>query len=242
MRCAPLRARRPLLEDSLRWSLAGGFCEAERAGEGIDFGDFAGGEMKFAGAHHAVDLFRAASSNDSAGNGGIAQRPCDGDFARTTAVPRADFAELFNEGQIFGELGFLEFGIAATEIIRGKGGGALAGHAAGQHTGEHGRINDDANAELPRRGQDIGFDGAAKDGVGRLKRSDGGDLLRALQLRSIEIRDADPADLAFFLQGGERLPSFFETGTVVPRGPVNLVEIDLLDLETAKAVFAFLTN
>jgi hypothetical protein len=61
-------------------------------------------------------------------------------------------------------------------------------------------------------------------------------------LRHIEIGNADPANFAFFLQGGEGAPGFFEAGPIVFGRPMDLVEVDDINLQAAQAVFAFLPN
>jgi len=53
-----------------------------------------------------LELRRA---DDCAGDGGIVQRPGNGDFAGGTAVPRADGAEAFDELEVLAEFGFLKF-------------------------------------------------------------------------------------------------------------------------------------
>ena len=65
---------------------------------------------------------------------------------------------------------------------------------------------------------------------------------QALYLWNVVVGYADPAHLALLLQVGHGLPGFFERRAVVFGRPVNLVEIDDVDLQTPQAVFALLAD
>ncbi len=56
----------------------------------------------------------------------------------------------------------------------------------------------------------------------------------------VEVGDADPADFAFLLKTGHFGPAFFDVG--IGLGPMDLVEIDNVDVKAAQAVFAFLAD
>src|SRR5208282_3353503 len=133
-------------------------------------------------------------------------------------------------------------GIAAAEIAGRKSGGALASHAAGEHSRKHRGIDNHADAALCAIRQNGFLDLAAQNGVRGLERSDRRDGLRALDLRCVKIGDANPADLAFLSQGCQCLPSLFQAGPVIGRRPMDLIEIDGADLQAAKAVLAFLAD
>src|SRR5712691_5163381 len=157
-------------------------------------------------------------------------------------MARGDFFQALDELEILGKLGLAKVGAVAAPVVFGQFRGTLAGHSPGQQTGSHGRVDDHSDTAALAIGQDFVFDAAANQRIRRLQRSDGSDFLGALELRDVKIGNADPADFAFFLQCGEGSPGFFEAWAVVFGRPVDLVQIDDIDLQPAKAAFAFLAN
>src|SRR5712691_6788823 len=208
----------------------------------FDFGDFIACELQFSGAHDAFGLPGVAGAYDGSGDGGVAQGPGDGDFTGGAAVAGADLTKAFDEFQIFRQARVAEFRIAAAKIIGRQGGGAFACHGSGEQAGGHGCVRDHPYSLFLAIGESLGFDLAADDGVGRLQGGDWGDFFGALDLRCAEIRNADPADFAFGFQCGESLPGFLDAGFAVIRRPVHLIEIDRVDVQAAKTVFAFAPN
>src|SRR5208337_5221299 len=99
-------------------------------------------------------------------------------------------------------------------------------------------------ADAPFRAiRQSGFlDLATQNGVRGLERSDRRDGLRTLDLLRVKVGDANPAHLAFLLQGCQSLPSFFQAGPVISRWPMDLVQIDGTCLQAAKAALAFLAD
>ena len=89
---------------------------------------------------------------------------------------------------------------------------------------------------LLAEGKVFGLVGAIEHGVRGLLRGDRGDLHDAFHLRNGEVGDADPADFSFALEVGHGGPALFDV--FVRLGPVDLVEVDGFDVETAEAVFA----
>src|SRR5258707_742289 len=172
----------------------------------------------------------------------MAQRPCNCNFAGSASVARADLAKALDEFKIFCQSRLAEFRIAAAKIVGGQCRSAFAGHGSSEQTRSHWRIGNHADSLLLAVRKDLGFNLPSNDGVGRLQRSDRSNLLGALDLRRVEIRNADPADFAFGFQGGECLPGFFNPGFAVVRGPVHLIKTDGVDLQAAKAGFAFAAN
>jgi hypothetical protein len=49
--------------------------------KGFDFHHFLVGKVQLAGAHDSLCLTRGVGSDDSSGDGRVAQRPCDSDFS-----------------------------------------------------------------------------------------------------------------------------------------------------------------
>src|ERR1035438_4819340 len=78
-----------------------------------------------------------------------------------------------------------------------------------------------------------------KQRIRRLQGSHWSNGLSPAQLLDIEVRNPNPANLAFALQVGERAPSLFQRGRIGIRGPVDLVEIDRIDRKAAEAVLHF---
>ncbi len=68
----------------------------------------------------------------------------------------------------------------------------------------------------------------------------GRDGLAARQVGDVKIRDADPAHFAFLLQFGHLRPAFLDVRIGVR--PVDLVQVDDVQLQTPQAVFAFATD
>ncbi len=65
----------------------------------------------------AFDLLRAAAAYDSGGDGGMMQRPGNGDDAGFDVVRLADFAEEFYETKIAAQARLVEFGSAAPPVV-----------------------------------------------------------------------------------------------------------------------------
>src|SRR5258708_22239860 len=169
----------------------------------------------------------------------MAQSPGDGDFTGCTPVAYADLAQALDEFEIFRQAWLAKFRTAAAKIIGRQCGGALAGHGPGEQAGSHRRVNNYADSLPFRVGQSFRLDLPPDQRVRRLKRCYRGNLFGALNLPRVEVRNADPTNFSFLLERGERLPRFFEPGTVVFRRPMDLVKIDRVHLQATQAVLAF---
>lgn len=198
------------------------------------------GEVEGCGGKNAVDLLGAAAADDRGGDGGVVEGPGDGDDAGFDVVTLADGAEQVDEFKVAGDEGFLELFGVATEIVLRHFGDAVFGHGAGEKAGLHGRIVDDADVVAGAEREDFGLDGAIDHGVGRLQRGDGSDLEGALHLRDAEVGDANEAHFAFALEFGHGGPAFLDF--FVGDGPMDLVEVDDVDLKAAEAGFDFFAN
>ena len=89
-------------------------------------------------------------------------------------------------------------------------------------------------------GKNFFFDSAIQHGIRRLQGSDGSDLRDALHLRDGKIRYADVSNLPFFFQLRQRLPAFLDF--IFGIGPVDLVEIDDVQLQAAQARLQFVAD
>ncbi len=94
--------------------------------------------MEVEGAQGAVNLIGFAEADDGGGDGGVVESPGEGDFTGCFAVGLTDFGEEIDEGEIAGEVGFLEIFIAAAPVVGGEMEGAFASHFAGEQSGAHG--------------------------------------------------------------------------------------------------------
>ena len=135
--------------------------------------------------------------------------------------------------RFFDELRLLEERVAAAPVVGAERGGAFPGERAGQQAGLHRAVGDDADAVGRAPRQDLGLDLAPQHAVGRLQRRDRADRLRALELRQAEVADAGVAHLAGVDQLADGRPAFLDL--LVRLGPVDLVEIDRVDLQAAQA-------
>src|SRR5207253_233346 len=77
---------------------------------------------------------------------------------------------------------------------------------------------------------------AVDQGIAWLKRRDRRDRKGALHLTDVEIRDADVADLALFLEPGHCRPAFLDL--FVGHRSVDLVQVEGIDLEPPQAGLA----
>ena len=59
--------------------------------------------------------------------------------------------------------------------------------------------------------------------------------MRPTHLIGVELRHTDPSDFPFLLQLHHRAPAFFQ----ILRWPVDLVEVDYIDIQPAQTVLAF---
>src|SRR6185312_2270135 len=175
--------------------------------------------------------------DDRAGHHGIPQRPRDSYFARRSAVARADASQEFGEIEILRQQRFLIVRRAAAEVVCGHVGYTLAGHGAAEQTRLHRRVDDDSDIVGFAVRQDRVFDFGRDDAVGRLQRGDGRDLRDAGHLLPVEVADTDVADLAGLPQLFTGRPAFLDV--FLGFRPVDLVEIDGIDVQTAEAVLAF---
>src|SRR6266850_491088 len=232
----------PLIFRSISRFLVGSYeflPDANSSGYAFDFGDLARGEPQFTSAHDAFGLLGVARANNGAGDSGMAQGPGDGDFTGGTPMACAHLAQALDEFDIFRQAWLAKFRTAAAKIIGWQRGGALASHGPGEQAGGHRGIHNHADPLLFTVGQSFRFDLPPDQRVRRLKGCYRGNLFGALNLLRIEVRNTDPTNFPFFLERGERLPCFFETGTVVVRRPMDLVKVDRVHLQAAQTVLAF---
>src|SRR5208282_5969265 len=94
-----------------------------------------------------------------------------------------------------------------------------------------------ANVPLTAKRQNVFFNLSGHDVVVRLQRGDGRDPLDPLHLGHVEVRYANVTNLAFLLDLGQRLPTFFNLGFWI--GPVDLVEIDRIHPQPPQACLQF---
>ncbi len=187
-----------------------------------------------------MDLLGVASANDGRGDGRAVERPGDGDDSGADAAARADGFEEVGDRKVAGEQRLLVVLRVAAEVVLGEGGDSLFGHGAGEQAGVHWSVVNDSDAVLLAEGEDLGLDGSVDHGVGGLEGGDGGDFEGALHLGDTEVGDADPADLAFALEVGHGRPCLFDL--FVGYGPMDLIEIDGVDLKAAQACFRLFTD
>ena len=181
-------------------------------GESFNLVDIILVEVKVAGTHDSLCLLRIAGADDGSGHGGMAQRPGDCDFTDRTVVSIRHRTQTLDQRQIVRNIRFRKVGMPPPPVVRGQTGRALASHSAGQQTGSHRGINDDANALTQAVGQNLVFDLTVYQRIPRLQRSYGRYGLGTAELLNREVRDSNPAYLAFALQVGECRPSFFQFG------------------------------
>src|SRR5262249_43416303 len=89
-------------------------------------------------------------------------------------------------------------------------------------------------------GQDLFFDITPEQVVGRLQRVDLSRLLEFPHLVDVKVRDAYEADLAFRYESHHGLGRFLERRARI--GPVELVEIDVVDSQVSQALFDALAH
>ena len=213
-----------------------------------DLLNFVRGEVHVGGSGDAADLVGAADADDGAGHGGIRQSPGDGDFARRCATALADGSERLDQAQVMSEHWLLEVRAVLAPIALRESSDPLPGHGATQHSGGHGGIDDDADAVPQREGENRGFNIPRQKRVGRLEGGDGSDLLGSLHLLGVEIGNADVADLSLCFEFGHFAHGFLNRAwrrafrAAFPCGPVNLIEIDSIDVQSPQAGFGFAAN
>jgi len=205
--------------------------------EGVDALILVAGEAEVEGGREAFYLLRASSTNDGGCDGGMMERPGDGDNAGLDVVGTANFTQEFNQAKVAAEARLVELARATTPVVLREVGYTVCSHFACEKAGNHRGVVDDADVVGLREGQDLFFDGAAQHGIGRLKASNRCDFLRALHLLDVEIRDAYETDLALLFEFCKGLPAFFNLGLRI--GPVDLVEVDGVAAETAERVVEF---
>ena len=112
--------------------------------------------------------------------------------------------------------------------------------AAAQQTGLHRRIRDHADVIRSDVRQNFRLNLRRNDTVRRLQRSDGSDRLDARHLLRVVIANANPANFAGLLECGARFPAFLDI--FIRLRPVDLVEINRIDAESAQAFLALAQN
>src|SRR5581483_10902057 len=101
--------------------------------------------------------------------------------------------------------------------------------------GIHGRIDNYADIPAQAERKYVLFDFSRQNRIGRLKGRDGSDAQSTTHLLNIEVRYSEITHLAFFFEAGHLRPTFFYVGVGIR--PVNLVEIDDINFESAQAGF-----
>src|ERR1700731_3463982 len=109
--------------------------------EGVDIRIFGFDEAECDGGDDAFNLFGVAAADDGCGDGGIVERPGDGDDARGYFVTCADGFEEVGDGEVAGEERLLVVLCVAAEVVRGEGGCTLFGPGSGEQAGVHGGVD-----------------------------------------------------------------------------------------------------
>src|SRR5580704_11095976 len=139
-----------------------------------------------------------------------------------SVVGLREAVEPLNRSQILRKTGSLELGIVLSQIIARKL--RLSCHAAGAETPTQGPVGEGDDVFVPTIREDVVFDGAFKQIVGRLHRLHRCNLAEGLDLRRIEIADADYPNLAGAVQVGHRSRDFLDR--YVGIGPMHLIDVD----------------
>src|ERR1700733_4791700 len=208
--------------------------------ESVDLRKLGIAEAEGRGGNDAFHLLCIASTDDGCGDRGVMKRPGNGDDAGAHLVTGADGLEEVGYGQIASEKRLLIVLRVAPEVVCREVGDALFGHGSGEQAGVHRGIVKDADVVGFAEWEVFGLVGAVEHGVRRLLRGDRRDLHDPLHLRDREVGDADPTNFSFALQISHDGPALFDV--LVWLGPVNLVEVDGFNVQTAEAVFALAAN
>ena len=88
--------------------------------------------MKVQRADYAGGLFGTAHADDGSRDRRVEQGPRDGYLPRSAAMAGADFLHPVGQGEVAGELGFLEGRGAAPEIVLWHGCDAFTRHLASE--------------------------------------------------------------------------------------------------------------
>src|SRR5271163_662915 len=113
-------------------------------------------------------------------------------------------------------------------------------HAAGEETPAQRPVSERGNALVATVWEDVLFDRAFKQVVGRLYRLHRRHLAEGLDLRRTEIADADEPDLAGALKFRHRRRRFLNRHVGI--GPVHLIEVDDVGAETSQRIVNFFMN
>ena len=114
--------------------------------------------------------------------------------------------------------------------------------SAGEDARGEGRVAQDSGAVRRRPGQHGPADATGQHRQCRLHGVDVANGLAALEQFDVEIRHADPSDLALVHERGHRRPRVFDRRSRGSVGPVNLIEVDALHAEAAEARLALFAN
>ena len=141
--------------------------------------------------------------------------------------------------EIPAQIRFLKILIPAPPVVRRQLERTLFGHFSGQQAGAS------ANRPVilchsPARKAQSPVRSTHQKRVRRLQRGNRRNARGALHLFHAEVRHANPADLPRLLQPRHFGPALFDIG--VRLRPVDLVQVDHVQLQPAQAVFTFFAN
>ena len=115
---------------------------------GGDLGQVVFLQLQGRGGQPAANLLRCPAADDGAGDGGEGQGPGDRDGGGGDAVPFGYRVQRLGQGQVGGQGGLGEVGVAAAPVAGVQGGGSGGGEGASEQAGGHRAVDDDAGVVL----------------------------------------------------------------------------------------------
>ena len=195
------------------------------------------------GGHPTVDVTRQARPDDTRGDAGLRQHPCDREARKRRPEPVGDLPEPLDEGEVLREERLLERGRVAAPVVlvERRDPGAVVG--AREHPGRERRVAEHADAVLLRPRHD-GRESAPRTS------SDSGGCTESTWRTAAQRSSCSTSKLETPIQ--RTFPSSTSAAIVPhdssscgarrPVGPVRLVQVDPLDAETAQASLALLAD
>lgn len=182
------------------------------------------------------NLFRPPRSAEYRTNARLIHRPVQHDLGDRLPFLFSGGFELVQEFVVVGPGVGLEEGVFAAGVVGGEVG--VFAVLSSEEAFEQGPVGHDRDFLFQAPGNDFLFDVALQHVVAQLYGGEGADFVKALEVFEFQVGGTDGSDLSGGFGVGERLGGVFNRGVWV--GAVEVVQVDVIGVETGEAFFQFL--
>jgi len=180
------------------------------------------------------EIFAALGAGDGDDGVSLSEDPGEGELGGGAVFFFGDLFDAMHEVEILLEIFSLKTRSVAAVVVSGEI--VEAAELAGEESAAERAVGDEADAEIAAGGEDFVLGIARPEGVFGLQRGDGMNLCGAAKSFGAGLGESDMTDLAFLDELRHGVDGFFDGRVGVDA--VLVVEVDVIDAETAQAALA----